>query len=799
MLYRDKGTDLGTNKLKQFLEQHGVAQHISPPGQHESNPVAESNIKRIEDIMLTLVAQSHMPKRTWSLAAEHAANICNFTIPAGQLTSPYFKMFGLHPPIKLLMPWGAKCFAFIEKHRREPGKLGDHAKSGRYVGLDPNSLTHKVLLDDSLGRVGWKLINTSSVEVDEHSILRPLQDVQSAPSTSGGDYDDESHSRILYPNPPNHQISSPPLIPNNLQTSENKAIDDNKPSNPTNKSTDKQQPPNPKHKEDSKQKDIITSNNNQNNKIIRTRQPPRNLKDYFMAISKYDDDDEPPAKLVYNQPEWQNAINTEIQGHKHNDTWIEVPAASIKPNEPILDLTLKLKKKRDALGNITKYKARICCRGDQQPLQDNENNFSPTPRLSTFRLCIALLASLSLYVFSLDVRQAFIQAYLPQPVFVRPTAEMNYPSGIILKLRKSLYGLRSAGANFHKLLKSILLSIGLKQSTRDLCLFFIINGPLTLILIHVDDLTLFSVSQSKLHELVSLIQQRLPTQGSPTLDSFIGIAVSRSAEALFLSNKAYITKCIKRFEILKTAATPSIKRLIPKSENEPSIDKHIYQAMVGSLLWISRTTRPDICFAVHELCLFISDPSADHLFAARRVFEYLMGTMDYALKVNREQPLTMNVYSDSDFHRLGLRKPTSGLILTFGGMTIEWSSRTQSNIATSTFAAELCALSEATDEAIYMRHLLAELNLATNIPTAIHVDNNAAWTFASRDDHMSSAKSLPSKFFGIKEHVAEGSILPRKIPSLSNVADICTKPLVYTQFAKLRTLLGVCPMQQVDK
>jgi hypothetical protein len=130
----------------------------------------------------------------------------------------------------------------------------------------------------------------------------------------------------------------------------------------------------------------------------------------------------------------------------------------------------------------------------------------------------------------------------------------------------------------------------------------------------------------------------------------------------------------------------------------------------------------------------------------------------------------------------------------FGGLTIDWHSHSQSSVAQSTFVAELSALTDTVDEAKYMRLLLDELGLGTKAPSVVYVDNNAAWTFANKDDHVSIAKSLPIRFFSVKEAVAAGQIVVSHVPTKVNVADAFTKPLAYPTFSRLRAMMGVIPL-----
>ena len=53
--------------------------------------------------------------------------------------------------------------------------------------------------------------------------------------------------------------------------------------------------------------------------------------------------------------------------------------------------------------------------------------------------------------------------------------------------------------------------------------------------------------------------------------------------------------------------------------------------MVGSLLYASIATRPDIAQAVGAVSKYNSNPSEAHLTAVKRIMRYLKGTIDIAL------------------------------------------------------------------------------------------------------------------------------------------------------------------------
>lgn len=60
-------------------------------------------------------------------------------------------------------------------------------------------------------------------------------------------------------------------------------------------------------------------------------------------------------------------------------------------------------------------------------------------------------------------------------------------------------------------------------------------------------------------------------------------------------------------------------------------DGSSYRSIVGLLLHVANFSRPDICFAVGQLCRFMASPQEQHIVAAKRVFRYLQRTNKAAL------------------------------------------------------------------------------------------------------------------------------------------------------------------------
>jgi len=130
-----------------------------------------------------------------------------------------------------------------------------------------------------------------------------------------------------------------------------------------------------------------------------------------------------------------------------------------------------------------------------------------------------------------------------------------------------------------------------------------------------------------------------------------------------------------------------------------------YAALVGSSLYLSITTRPDIAFAVGLLSRIMSCPEQAHMHAAMGVLRYLRGTTRLDVVYGGSQPLQgfVDAYWAGDVDN---RRSTTGFVFTINGGPIAWVSRRQLTVATSTAEAEYVAAAMGTKEALWLRKLL---------------------------------------------------------------------------------------------
>jgi hypothetical protein len=141
----------------------------------------------------------------------------------------------------------------------------------------------------------------------------------------------------------------------------------------------------------------------------------------------------------------------------------------------------------------------------------------------------------------------------------------------------------------------------------------------------------------------------------------------------------------------------------PSSPQEAArMEKAPYREAIGSLMYASIATRPDISFAVATLSQFLDNPGEIHWEAVKRIIRYLSGTRDFVLTYGDERHDLLG-YSDADGATQEHRHAISGYAFLIDGGAISWSSQKQELITLSTAKSEYVAATHAAKEALWLR------------------------------------------------------------------------------------------------
>lgn len=247
-----------------------------------------------------------------------------------------------------------------------------------------------------------------------------------------------------------------------------------------------------------------------------------------------------------------------------------------------------------------------------------------------------------------------------------------------------------------------------------------------------------------------------------------------------LVQQNYVNKLLSRFGMseCKPASTPiEIKSDLPAKQDEEEKDDRIpYQRLIGGLLYLAISTRPDISYAVSYLSQFNTCYQEKHWKAAKRVLRYLKGTSNYGLKHTKTgEKLLIMVDADWGGNLID-RRSFTGYTFIFAGAPIIWEAKKQKTVALSSTEAEYMAMAEAAREFKHISSFMNELKIDCKNIT-MQNDSQSAQKAIYNNTTQSRSKHIDVRHHFIRDIVTEGLIDIKYVPTDQMAADVLTKGL----------------------
>ena len=428
--------------------------------------------------------------------------------------------------------------------------------------------------------------------------------------------------------------------------------------------------------------------------------------------------------------------------------------------------------------------------------------------MATIRTVLTLSAIEDLHLRSIDISHAFINGTLEEEIYMEQPEGYHFGNpGDVLRLRKSLYGLKQAGRVWNEKLHEELEKMDFKRVKSDSSLYIYKKGPTRIIIpIYIDDITISSTSEHESDQVVTQLSKRFELRDLGPTTGLLGIQIIRDRpnRSISLSQRQYIVDMLERFGFsgctpVHTPMQPGLRlseEMCPSDAQERTeMSKLPYINAVGALMYLATCTRPDIAFTVSQLARFNSNPGKQHWAAVKHLFRYLKATMDlklvYAPDSSSKELFT--VFSDADHGgNKDNGRSTGAYVTRIGTGAVNWSSKLQPIVTLSSTEAEYVAAVEAGKEICWMRNLLTELGYSiTDQPSTMHVDNNSAISLAKNPEHFGRLKHLDLRMYWLRDVCSAGTISPVFCPTAEMPADLLTKALERVKVAKLRSMLGL--------
>ena len=360
---------------------------------------------------------------------------------------------------------------------------------------------------------------------------------------------------------------------------------------------------------------------------------------------------------------------------------------------------------------------------------------------------------------------------------------------MVLKLLKTIYGLKQSAMAFWKMLLRCMKNMDMKRSTADPCLYYDWTElGLVLIVSWIDDNLIMgtkeAVAKTK-HELMS----RFDCKDCGELDEYVGCRITKLQGAIKFTQDVLLQSYEDEFDLpSRNYATPAKPgNVLTKGDTDSALDSEMqtkYRSGVGKLIHMIEWSRPDICSAVRDLTRHMQQATKACLDAMYRLIAYIVRTRNRGTTLKPDEQwdgskdflFKIGGRSDSDYAtNPEMRKSMTGCRVLLYGAPVSWRSSTQKHVALSVTEAEMGAGVTCVQDMMYVHNLLVSMGLKVQLPMVLEMDNQGAVDLANGWSVGGRTRHVDVRIHYVRELKEAGMLLIKWVPGPQNDADMHTK------------------------
>ncbi|EDO14972.1 Tkp4 protein, partial [Vanderwaltozyma polyspora DSM 70294] len=496
---------------------------------------------------------------------------------------------------------------------------------------------------------------------------------------------------------------------------------------------------------------------------------------------------------------FQEAYQKELDNLKRMlvfDIQMGIPRNQV-PKEQIIPVQTIFNVKRDGT-----HKARIVCRGDKQTASTYGVITTDLLQMDTLKLLLMIANNNRMVVQTLDINHAFLYADLQEVIYI----PHPYEPRKVVQLNKALYGLKQSPKEWNDHLRKYLNNCSLYDTEYTPGLFMN-NEKSIIIAVYVDDCIIAAKNNIILKKFINKMKETFELKIVGTMEKGIlktdilgmDLDYDITKGEISLSLETYLKSIendwIDEINYIKFDNSPHWSSYDKKTKGIPilseirkkEITKNL-QIMAGIINYILTRCRYDIAFAANKLARSVNTPNEQSIKIAHKILKYLFTTKDRKLIYRREtgSKPKINIVTDASLGTEWDYKSRIGIMVWYGRNLYKVISRATTSIRVSSTEAELDAIYEGFKEGKLLKKVLEKLKILNNIDINIFTDSKPSIQFLNKDYRSKKRdKFIDLKLAKLSEQVRENIIAIEKIPGVTNVADILTKPVTTIQFKKI--------------
>lgn len=564
----DQGGEFSSTLFNEWLKEKGIEHAATPTDAHNQNARVERVHLTLMNDVRTMLVDSQLDKKHWVDALRHSVYTRN-RIPNQDGTTPIGKFKrddGRTVDYSHMQAFGQSC---IYRVAQAQSKLEPRGRPGRIIGYGTN-ITAYTVLDEQLKRVVVSRDVKISTSASKPTTLPEGDDVPTGtpnlPSTPLVDVDENEDFEREVPDNNNDDNNDEQAIEH---------IDDDDDDIPAAAPIQREgrgwvnefirEPaPSPEvNQEDAPVEPERVAEIEEPRRVTRSSGMPTvtaplhpidmnwantTLETALSAATDGNPENYQEARNSAHWSDWKMAMDEEMNKMSKYNVWEMVPNTGQRSLSGKWVFTRKID---GETGKAKAYKARFVVRGFlQREGRDYGELFASVVHKDTIRIFLAIVNHLDLECDQVDIVGAFLNGIIDREIFVQPPEGSNFPAGYLLRLIKSLYGLKQSPRLFNQKLDKFLRSVGLIPTKADPCMYIrIVNGIRLMVTIHVDDQLIACNDRATLDEFKRQLNEAFECKDQGPVGYFLGVNIyrDRTNRKMYLSQEHYLESVLERF------------------------------------------------------------------------------------------------------------------------------------------------------------------------------------------------------------------------------------------------------------
>ncbi|KAJ1597734.1 hypothetical protein NDA14_002434 [Ustilago hordei] len=208
---------------------------------------------------------------------------------------------------------------------------------------------------------------------------------------------------------------------------------------------------------------------------------------------------------------------------------------------------------------------------------------------------------------------AYLNSRLKEAIYMKPPEGSGVAPRQVYKVVKGLYGLKQSGQEWNQEFNRSLRCMEFFQVECTPCIYTKGQGKdMAIVVIYIDDTLVIAPQLETVLKVKKQIGQRWKMEDSGEVSHFLGIKISqnRVMHTMTIGQSGYIDQVLAKHLDKCTKPTMVPMQSIPEGTLVASAaQQKEYLVIIGKLLWVANSTRPDLSLTVGILAKHMHEPS----------------------------------------------------------------------------------------------------------------------------------------------------------------------------------------------